>query len=407
MGKLLIIPRSDTTRHNARVNSKGEKEQGTTATAAIVVGSSSTSGAIADSAAADRDRRFLIASIIGNNLPSKECERESRSISGIVDATRRTTIGNVVRSDLVRNNALDTDAKRWNARIAINDGYTCCFSSVDVTPFFPRRRARDRAISCEHFTSSLLERRNRRRAVSSSLTRSKSVTAPIEVAEVDKAPYNTVDNNTIGREDRNRFSVPYIGSTDRISKCDDCTLSDSNLNNAASRYVDESPRIVLKVRKSIDVNDTGNVWANNNIYNLAGLIGLVKSSCIFAEEVVDRGTSSSSQFPARLDRSEQTWRSKTYWRLPRIGLVRRALLLGLLVMSLLCDVVLAAPPSSSSLSTLEAIDTFENIIEEEELVPRNKLSNDELETIRRSIVQGLGLQRIPDPSKVRFSNNIL
>jgi len=54
---------------------------------------------------------------------------------------------------------------------------------------------------------------------------------------------------------------------------------------------------------------------------------------------------------------------------------------------------------------LEAIDTFEDGIEEEELVPRNKLGNDELEIIKRSIMQGLGLQRIPDPSKVRFINN--
>ncbi|KMQ84817.1 outer membrane cobalamin receptor protein, partial [Lasius niger] len=67
-------------------------------------------------------------------------------------------------------------------------------------------------------------------------------------------------------------------------------------------------------------------------------------------------------------------------------------------MSLLCDVVLAAPSSSSS--ALETMDVFEDGIEEEELViPRNTLGDDELEIIRRSIVQGLGLQRIPDPSK--------
>ncbi|GAB1861794.1 TGF-beta family profile domain-containing protein [Camponotus japonicus] len=398
MGKLLIIPRSDTTRDNARVNSKGEEQERTTATAAIVVGSSATNGAIADSAAADRDRRFLIASILDNGL-SRGCEDESRPISGIVDATRRTTIGNV-RSDLVaRNNALD----RWNARIAVDDGRTCCFSSLDVASFFPRRRARDRAISCDHFTcgrSSLIERRNRRRAVSSSLTRSRSVTAPVEVAEVEKSPRSTVGDVAIGREARNRFSVPYVDSTDRVSKCDGCTLSDSSVLNNVSG----SPRTVLETRESIDVNDTGNVWANNNICNPAGLIGLVKSSCIFPEEIVNRrNTSSSSRFPARIDRNGQTWPIKTYWRMPRIGLVLRGLLLGLLVMSLLCDIVLAAPSSSSSLATLEAIDTFEDGIEEEELVPRNKLGNDELEIIKRSIMQGLGLQRIPDPSKANVS----
>lgn len=406
MGKLLIIPRSDTTRDNARVNSKGEAEERTTATEAIVVGSSATSGAIADSAAADRDRRFLIASILGKSLPSRECENESRPISGIVDATKRTTIDNVVRSDLLARN-IALHAEHWNTRIAVDDGRTCCFSSIDVAPFFPRRRARDRAISCDHFIhgrSSFIERRNRRRAVSSSLTRSRSVTASLDVVEVEKASHNTVDDVTIEREAGNRFSVPYVDSADRVSKCDGCTLSDSSVLNNASR----SPRTVLKTRESIDVNDTGNVWANNNIDNSAGLIGLVKSSCIFSEEIVNRrDTSSSSRFPARIDRNGQTWRIKTHWRLPRTDFVLRTLLLGLLVMSLICDLVLAAPSSSSSLSTLEAIDTFEDSIEEEELVSRNKLGNDELEIIRRSIVQGLGLQRIPDPSKVRFINNIL
>ncbi|KAM0735988.1 Bone morphogenetic protein 4 [Formica fusca] len=402
MGKLLIIPRSDTTRDNVRVNS--EEEERTTATAAIVVGSSATSGAIADSAAADRDRRFFIASILGNGLPKgRECARE-QPISGIVEATR-TTIGNVARSDVVeRNNILGADAERWSARIAADDRRTCCVSSVDVASYFARRRARDRAIRRDDIArhSSFIERRNRRRAVSSSLTRVRSVIAPIDVAEIEKIPRSTVDDNvTIGCEDRNRFSVPVAGTTDQVSMCDECILSDSIVNNASGHRTDTggSPR---SIRECIGI-DTENILPDNNICNPARLIALVKSSCIFAEEIIHRrNTSSSSRFPARIDRGGQTWRIKTYWRLPKIGFVLRAFLLGLLVMSLLCDVVLTAPPSSSSLSALEVMDIFEDGIEEEELT-KNKLGEDELEIIRKSIVQGLGLQRIPDPSKANVS----
>jgi len=61
--------------------------------------------------------------------------------------------------------------------------------------------------------------------------------------------------------------------------------------------------------------------------------------------------------------------------------------------------VLSAPSSSSVL---------EDDVEEEELgIPRNNLGDDELEIIRRSIVQGLGLQRIPDPSKVSLVDTAL
>ncbi|KZC11690.1 Bone morphogenetic protein 5 [Dufourea novaeangliae] len=45
-------------------------------------------------------------------------------------------------------------------------------------------------------------------------------------------------------------------------------------------------------------------------------------------------------------------------------------------------------------------DAFEDVFREEDPTTRNVLQESELEIIRRSIVRGLGLKRIPDPSKV-------
>lgn len=363
MGKLSIIPPSDTIRDNARANSAEGKET----TAALVLGSSATCGAIADSAAADCDYRLLIASIDRNDgvlLSSKggdECRERCSAISGIGGVVVPISDRLVIARQKCQNKQRDTgvsivtrlrekDTVDAKANLVARDNNvierTCCTSSDDLAPsFLAWRRARDR--------------RNRRRAVS----------APIDVAEdvENEISPSIVDNIA-------------IGLTNQVSKCDGHVDVDINTRNS-----------------------------NNNICNFARLIGLVKASCIFTEEVERRRNTSSSssslRFPTRIDhRGGQIWRIKTYRGSPRIGLVLRAFLFGLLMMSLLCDLVLAAPSSS------ETMDIFEDGIKEEELViPRNKLGEDELEIIRRSIVQGLGLQRIPDASKVSrfriFSEN--
>ncbi|XP_015433954.1 PREDICTED: derriere protein [Dufourea novaeangliae] len=48
-------------------------------------------------------------------------------------------------------------------------------------------------------------------------------------------------------------------------------------------------------------------------------------------------------------------------------------------------------------------DAFEDVFREEDPTTRNVLQESELEIIRRSIVRGLGLKRIPDPSKANVS----
>ncbi|XP_029155744.1 bone morphogenetic protein 4 [Nylanderia fulva] len=353
MGKLSIIPRSDTVRDYARARNGAEEAR---TTAAPVRGSSATSGAIADSAAADRDYyRFLIASIGRNDdVPSS---REGEFLDGF-SASPKVVGGDVSTSDqlviaarqkhrvsiVARLREKDTEVEpNLLARDHDDDDVverTCCATLL------ARRRAREDFIGFRRSRND--ERRNRRRAVNGG-----SVSA--------ERSADVVDDIAIGREDRDRLA----GVTNRVSKCD------------------------------VGVNAR-----NDNICNFPRLTGFVKPSCIFAEEVARRNTSSSLRFPARIEhRGGQVWRIKTCRGLPRIGFVLRAFLLGLLMMSLFCDLVLAAPSSSS----LEAMDIFEDDIEEELVIPRNKLGEDELQIIRRSIVQGLGLQRIPDASKANVS----
>lgn len=291
-----------------------------------------------------------------------------------------SSIIDVIGDHAERSCALDAmggcSAGLWNAsRIAGDDRRTCCVP-IDAAAFLARRRR-------------VHERRDRR-AGSVLLARSKSA------AGVEEIFRGAVDSITTGWEDRGRFleSVsPLVGTTD-FSKCNGRTLS----SNAASNVSDHdnvnggSPTTVRGIGGPID----GDVNTENPRTSDPRLIeiDIVESSCVLAEETVHRrSTSSTSRFPAKIDPGGHAWRTRTNtrWRLPRIGFVQRALLLGLLAMSLLCDAVLAAPSSS----------VFEDDIEEEELAaPRNGLGDDELEIIRRSIVHGLGLQRIPDSSKV-------
>ncbi|KAG7206985.1 hypothetical protein KM043_000876 [Ampulex compressa] len=96
--------------------------------------------------------------------------------------------------------------------------------------------------------------------------------------------------------------------------------------------------------------------------------------------------------------------------------VFRSSLLWLLAMSLLCIPVLGVPaPRNGDASAIPSgrdprgdlepglLDVFE---EDDPPTTRNELDEQELEIIRRSIVQGLGLRRIPDPSTANVSQAV-
>ncbi|XP_071560514.1 uncharacterized protein Mav [Temnothorax nylanderi] len=432
MGKFPIIPPSGIT--NARADGQEENRATTTTTttttAAAVIGGAEARS----SAAADRDHRFLIASTCGRS--SRE-EEYARRRTGIVDAARHP-IGDA-RTDLVarrrrrdaaiarpRRNTwhagsrseaarvtvrdpsgsprtdiighdrcardLTNSAGLWNVRIAGDDDRRTCCVSIDATVFpARRRRARERVTRADLVAGrpSFVERQNRQADVAL-LDRDGS-----PVAGSEQIFRSAVDSITTGRDDRDRFlEIPLIGTTN-FSTCNGRTSN----SNVTSNVNGGSSTVVREIGEPID----SGVNAENPRTDPARLIeiSIVESSrekrpCVLVGETVSRG--STSRFPAKIDPGGLAWRTRTgtRWRLPSIGLVQRALLLGILATSLLCDAVLAAPPSSSVL---------ESGVEEEELTmpARNGLGDDELEIIRRSIVQGLGLQRIPDPSKANVS----
>ncbi|TGZ54144.1 Uncharacterized protein DBV15_12733, partial [Temnothorax longispinosus] len=296
------------------------------------------------------------------------------------------------RTDIIGHDRCARDpthpAGLWNVRIAGDDDRRTCCVSIDATAFpARRRRARERVTRADLVAGrpSFVERQNRQPDVAS-LDRDGS-----PVAESEQIFRSAVDSITTGRDDRDRFlEIPLIGTTD-FSTCNGRTSS----SNVTSNVNGGSSTVVREIGEPID----SGVNAENPRTDPAGLIeiSIVESSrekrpCVLVRETVSRG--GTSRFPAKIDPGGVAWRTRTgtRWRLPSIGLVQRALLLGILATSLLCDAVLAAPPSSSVL---------ESGVEEEELTmpARNGLGDDELEIIRRSIVQGLGLQRIPDPSK--------
>lgn len=448
MGEFPIIPPSGITRDNARADSQEERQDRATTTAAVAaVAAAATAVAVIggeearSSAAADREHRFLIASACGRVSREEDHARRianaAHPIGGVysdlvarrrrrdvaiarprrntwhaeseeseaVRVTDRDPSGSpktgIIGDHAARNRARDVtnSAELWNVRIAGEDCRTCCVP-IDATTFLARRRrARERA-TCTDFARhpSLVERQNRQ-ADSALPARNGS-----PVAGSEEIFRSAVDSITTGRENRDRlFEIPLVDTTDFFT-CNGRILP----NNAASNVSGQdgvnsrSPMIVREIGEPIDIS----VNAENPRTDPARLIeiSIVESStckkrpCVLAEEIVHRrSTSSTSRFPAKIDPGGHAWRIKsgTYWRSPSVGFVQRALLLGLLTTSLLCDAVLAAPSSSSVL---------EDSIEEEELtMPRNSLGDDELEIIRRSIVQGLGLQRIPDPSKANVS----
>ncbi|EGI65036.1 hypothetical protein G5I_06497 [Acromyrmex echinatior] len=320
---------------------------------------------------ARRRRRDALTAIARPRRNTWHAENKGDAVTD--DDSSRSSRIDVIGDHAERDCALDAtnSAGFWNVRIADDDRHTCCVS-IDATTFLARRGpARDL----------IIERRNRR-VGSDLLTRSRSIAAGEEIFR------STVNDITIGREDR-FFEIPLVGTTD-FPECNGRTLSSNTSSIVLHEVNGGSSTTVREIGRPIDsdVNTENLRTSGPRLIE----IGIVESSCeeqpcVLAEEIVRRrDTSPTVRFPAKLDPGGRAWRTKTdtRWRLPRIGLVQRTLLLGLLATSLLCDMVLTAPSSSSA--KLE--------------MTRNNIGDDELEIIRRSIVQGLGLQRIPDPSKV-------
>lgn len=394
MGKLPIIPRGDTTRDDSRAVS-GEQAERTSTTATVVARFSAN----ADSAAADRDRRYPVAIVsTRGSAAGEKCARENSAVDGraiarlrrntwhaesesvevVIDTSNKRSsnaVGNNVEEDRTSDGA---DVLRDAARIA-DDEHTCC-AAIDVASFRARRRDR-------------IERRNRRAGGALLLTRSRSIGASIDVAQVGKILRNTVDSITTGRrEDRDRFSAPLAN----VFECDG-RISSNDRESIGNGITTERARTGSE---SSDDPVGDGALSSHRDGSSARLIGIasVESLCekrprIFGEGAND-GASSSSRLSVKIDRGgRKRARTDACTKPPRIGLVLRASLLGVFAMSLLCDAVLAAPSPS---------DAMENLEDEELATTGNRLGDGELEIIRRSIVQGLGLQRIPDSSKVSF-----
>lgn len=430
MGKLPIIPRGDTTRDDERTAIR-EREEKTATTATVVARFS----AIADSAAADRDRRFPIANALTRGFASGErCAREnsadSRPIGKIaadarvVIARRRRDAGIVGAITRLRRNTWHAEGEseaieviidtlnKWRTNVSSNnvvesrisdgpdvlrnaripgDEHTCCVA-IDVPSFRARRHDR-------------VERRNRRTGGILS-TRSRSVGA-IDIAQIEKILRNTVDSITGRRKNRDRIYVPFAN----VFKCDR-RISPNDTTN-----------IVFGIRESIDNGvNTEHIWTDSETDDddptdsassshrggsSARLIEIAtiessceKLPCIFGKGADNGASSFFSRLSAKIDPGgrKRVGTSGCLKNPLRIGFVLRAFLLGVFAMSLLCDAVLAAPSPS------DVMENFGDGIEDERLtVSGNHLSDNELEIIKRSIVRGLGLQRIPDSSKVSHS----
>ncbi|XP_032663726.1 uncharacterized protein LOC116840731 [Odontomachus brunneus] len=492
MGKLPIIPRRDT-RDNTRGTSKEEKARtAATAAGAVAVGgavsrSSAANSAIADSAAADRDRR-LHGDVDKDPRrpdggPPRGCARRrsarNRSISEITDHTkpfggivgassdsarwrcqdavvvgttrpRRNTwhadrpggesadevadigTGSDVSNSNVEGNVRVLDApsvfgpRRRDVRIA-GDERTCCAS--DVVASLHARRPRDRVIRAGPSSNGRVVERRTWRSGDAQPARSRSIGAAIGIPETGQMLHSTVGSITIvntEREGRNRFSVARIGTAD---VCEANVWSKGTVSKTSGHAGANSRSLITEARGSIgDAERVGGrseeAGSGNGIGepsphrsgSVARLteIGVADSSYVkrsrcLAWEAANGTTvpSSVGETIARLvpDKSRpRRTKTDTCWRLPatRLGFVLRTLLLGLLARSLLCDAVLGAPSSSTADLNDRSV-VFEDSVEQEPMMPGNDLREGELEIIRRSIVQGLGLQRIPDASKANVS----
>jgi len=460
MGKLPIIPQGADIPEDTSAVSREERS------AVIVVGDATISGAVADRepigeiAPRQGCTRGKSAESGGTDHPIEAAigaDAAARSIAARIrrrDAVAITRLHGHRRRENATVQQTDTDrtGSTWSYVIGNDRGRDCAVLDAalarperrnrtagddrDVTiatiaSFFARRvRTRDRVTR-----SSLIgriERRNRRRGDASPGC-SESIAASIDSTEMEKTlRHATVNSITESVVERNRFSGSSIADITDVPS--DSKIHKNTLRRSAQITVFELSR-ELAIGSDVDAEDTdcgtsdsrdrrSQRFADDDPVSsrrnglIARLIGIAdftgaKRSLFPAERVDVSGSSSSSQLPAKIDpggsRRTKTADTCCSGPLPRICFVLRAFLLGLLAMCLLCDVVMAAPSSSSSssLSSIlehsHAMGSFENGIEEEELaISRNKLGEDELEIIRRSIVQGLGLQRIPDPSKVRL-----
>ncbi|XP_011637377.1 uncharacterized protein LOC105427377 [Pogonomyrmex barbatus] len=451
MGKLPIIPGSDTIPDNARTDSQKEQQTTTTTTTTRTTTTAAAAAATAvivddaearSSAVADRDRRFLIAStcehvatrgeesaaeigavrrrrrdagIAGEiaRRPRRNTWHVEGEVEGETEAVRVTdhdpsgssrTDRVIDEQNAARNCALSATAANvglWNVRIVGDDDRrTCCVSADAAALPARRRRIRERA------TCGGLHAAGRVSFVVRWSRRVGGIVLPARSRSSDAGSGETLLRSTDSitteqKVERGRlFEVPPVDITD-FSKCNERISFSRARNDGSSHGDDDSPTAVREIGGSID----GDVDAENTRTSgdPARLIEIdiqapcEERLCVLAEETIHQtSTSSTSRFPAKIDPGGRAWRrikTDTRWKLPRVRLAQRVLLLGLLATSLLCDAVLAAPSSSS---------VFEDGVGEEDL-PRNNLGDDELEIIRRSIVQGLGLQRIPDASKANVS----
>jgi len=422
MGKLPIIPQGAGTPEDTRAVSREQRS----ATVAIVGDATARSGAISG-AIADREPIDEIAS-------RKECT-ESGGADDPIGADARSIAARIRRRDAVAITRLrghrwrenetvqetDTDRERncsaLDAALAARSEQRSGIAGDDrdvtiatIASFFARR-IRDRDRDRRSNLIGRIERRNRRRGDASPVCG--SIAASIDSTEMGKTLcYATA--NSITALERNRSSVSSIVTDVPSDSTRASTHADVHARRSAITVFELSREAIgsdVDAPHEDTDDDPVSSCRSGLIARLIGIADLARAKrSLFPVERVDvSGSSSSSQLPAKIDPggSRRIKKSDTcYWGpLPRICFVLRAFLLGLLAMCLLCDAVMAAPSSSSSSlsSTLEhshTMETFEDGIEEEELMSRNKLGDDELEIIRRSIVQGLGLQRIPDSSKV-------
>lgn len=304
--------------------------------------------------------------------------------------------------------------RRWDARIAGDERRrTCCATDVASPPQQQARRPRDRGAGpAANSGRPVVERRRSRRSATSAAARGRSVGAP-DVPETDRILRSTVDGIAIANAAREgasgrKFAPKGAVNNERVGANGTSPVSVFEETRRQPTDDVDAERVV----GSLD-DDSSNGAPSEVVPRPARLIeiGIADSSCAtrcLAGQAAD-GTRSLGKTIARLvpDESPARPRTKTdtCWRSPaaRLGFVVRTLLLGLLAKSLLCDAVLGAPSSAS----IDLVDGSSVVYEDEKepaVKPGSDLREGELEIIRRSIVQGLGLQRIPDASKVSLGH---
>lgn len=402
-----IALREECTRGNGRRDRRVEVAIGADAAARPIA---TIAAWIGDSARRRRQRRDAVA--LARTRGYTWQESESKYQEANTDRSGSTWSYVIGNNDRERNCAVpfatpsrSEDAER-RGRIAGDD-------RVDLTiaSFSARRvRTRDRVIRSNLVGRT--ERRDRRHCDASPAC-SGTIGASIgSRSEMENNVLRCAMVDSITPVERNRSSVPPVttGTTDTSSGGINDTRTDAH-NRSASTVFEVRERSIggdvnAGCESTTSTRDTSNHATkrftddDTASSRRSRLIGRLNAITGFAD------SPASTQLPAKIDPGGTKWTRTdcTYRWGPSLGIcfVLRALL-GLLAICLLCEMVTAAPSSSSAaLGHSQTLETFEDgPIEDEELaMSRNKLGEDELEIIRRSIVQGLGLQRIPDPSKV-------